>query len=414
MGITSLEGIQSVDDVHSPGQALALAGALLARAGALVDFGASVRQTEDLAVTAVTVAEQAKAVAADRVAEAHRAGAPRRRSCRSMGVLLGDRLATDSAAMAPYATLGLWLGDFCDFAAAWQLGRITDAHVRLLRQLDTPLTHALLQRDQDFLLGHAAVLSWDDFVTACRYWLNCANPDGTLPSERERSYGTTTKTHANGDVEIRTVLDPIAGEAALTALEHEDQKLFRQSENDPDAAPELVRMNSRRRKSIALLNLLTRGFQRADGSFPTPMVNIVMSEKVAERLLTSVSEPDEPIEFDLAWDDMDRRCETIRGVPIHPRKARTALLLGTFRRQVFKPDGIPASYTKPARLFDEHQKQTLLVAARGRCQHVGCSSPWITLQADHKRPSVLGGLTNLLNGQILCEWCNKWKRDRLL
>jgi len=271
MGITSLEGIQSVDDVHSPGQALALAGALLARAGALVDFGASVRQTEDLAVTAVTVAEQAKAVAADRVAEAHRAGAPRRRSCRSMGVLLGDRLATDSAAMAPYATLGLWLGDFCDFAAAWQLGRITDAHVRLLRQLDTPLTHALLQREQDFLLGHAAVLSWDDFVTACRYWLNCA-----------------------------------------------------------------------------------------------------------------------------------------------PRKARTALLLGTFRRQVFKPDGIPASYTKPARLFDEHQKQTLLVAARGRCQHVGCSSPWITLQADHKRPSVLGGLTNLLNGQILCEWCNKWKRDRLL
>lgn len=413
MGIASLEGIQSVDDVHSPGQALALAGALLARAGTLVHFGASVRQTEDLAVTAVTVAEQAKAIAADRVAEAHRAGAPRRRSCRSMGVLLGERLATDSSAMALYATLGMWLGDFTDFAAAWQIGRITDAHVRLLRQLDTPLTHALLQRDQDLLLGHAAALCWDDFVTACRYWLNCANPDGRLPSERERSYGTTTKTHANGDVEIRTVLDPIAGEAALTAIEHEDQKLFRQSENDPDAAPELVLMNSRRRKSIALLNLLTRGFQRQDGSFPTPMVNIVMSEKVAERLLQSVAEPDEPIEFDLAWDDIDRRCETIRGVPIHPRKARTALLLGTFRRQVFKPNGIPASYTKPARLFDEHQKQTLLVAARGRCEHVGCASPWIWLTADHRHPASHGGRTSVANGQILCDPCNKWKRDRL-
>ncbi len=414
MQTTNLESIRSVDDVHSVSQALALAGALLARAGTLVHFGASVLETEDLAVAAVTVAEQAKAVAADRVAEAHRAGAPRRRSCRSMGVLLGERLATDSATMAPYATLGLWLGDFGDFAAAWQLGRITDAHVRLLRQLDTPLTRSLLQRDQDFLLGHAAVLQWDDFVSACRHWLNCADPDGTLPSERERAYGTTTKTHANGDVEIRSVLDPVAGEAALTAIEHEDQKLFRQSENDPDAAPELVRMNSRRRKSIALLNLLTRGFQRQDGSFPTPMVNIVMSEKVAERLLQSISEPDEPIEFDLAWDDIDRRCETIRGVPIHPRRARTALLLGAFRRQLFKPDGIPASYTKPARLFDEHQKQTLLVAARGRCQHVGCGSPWIWLTADHSHPSSRGGGTSVVNGQILCDACNKWKRDRLL
>ena len=101
-------------------------------------------------------------------------------------------------------------------------------------------------------------------------------------------------------------------------------------------------------------------------------------------------------------------------MPIHPRRARTALLLGTFRRQVFKPDGIPVSYTKPARLFDEHQKQTLLVAARGRCQHVGCNSPWIWLTADHKHPSSRGGGTSVANGQILCDACNKWKRDQLL
>ena len=193
----------------------------------------------------------------------------------------------------------------------------------------------------------------------------------------------------------------------------QDQKLYRATQHDPDANPELVRINSRRRKSIAFMNLLTRGFQRQDGSFPMPMINIVMSEKVCEALLASILNPDEPIDFDLAWDDVDKRCETIRGVPIDPRRARTALILGEFRRHVLKPDGKPASYTRNHRLFDEHQKAALMVAARGRCEHVGCTSPWITLTADHKHPASKGGPTSCVNGGIRCDPCNKDKSDTI-
>jgi 5-methylcytosine-specific restriction endonuclease McrA len=78
-----------------------------------------------------------------------------------------------------------------------------------------------------------------------------------------------------------------------------------------------------------------------------------------------------------------------------------------------KPDGTPASYTKPQRLFDRHQKQALLVAARGRCEHTGCTNPWVMLTADHKRPNARGGPTSVENGQILCDACNKDKADRL-
>ena len=55
-----------------------------------------------------------------------------------------------------------------------------------------------------------------------------ALPDypGALPPSREIAYGLTTSTDANGDVHLKGTLDPVTGEAVLTAIELEAKKIL--------------------------------------------------------------------------------------------------------------------------------------------------------------------------------------------
>lgn len=55
------------------------------------------------------------------------------------------------------------------------------------------------------------------------------------------------------------------------------------------------------------------------------------------------------------------------------------------------------------RLFNDVQKNALLVESRGQCTTPGCDAPFAWLQADHMIPYVnKNGLTDLSNGIIKC------------
>ena len=379
------------------------------------DFTVDVEVLEQRAVAAVRVAERAKAAAAAAVAEADRCGVPVRNNVRSMSILLARSTGGPAEELAPYKTLGLWVDAFPAVRDAWQRGEITDAHVRHLKTLHNRRTDQFFRRDQDMLVGHARMLLWDKFQTDCNYWLLHADPDGQLPTSRDLSYGVKTKTLANGDVELHGRFDPITGEAFLNAFDHEDQKLFRQTRDNPDAHPQLAAMSHRRRRLVALMNLISRGFERQDGSHPIPLINIVMSQKVAEDLINrTTGDPDgsfDPHSLPLDPDDIDRRCETIRGTPLDPRRLWPLLLIGQLRRQIFKPNGRTAEYSSGTRMFTAAQKNALLVEARGHCSTPGCDNPWIMLTADHTQPWSLTKHTCIADGTIKCDPCNSWKSN---
>ncbi len=367
-------------------------------------------QLEHVAARSIRVAERSRALAARVVAEADHAGLAPRRGVGSLTAHLAAETGGASAAIAPHRTIGLWLDAFPQIAEAWARGDLTDAHVRELKKLDGPRTRVDLVRDQQIHIDSAQTLCFDDWLTTLSYWLLHADPDGALTPEREDSYGLTARVQRNGDVAVSGMLDPLTGEAFLTMVEREAQTLFRA---EVDAGHDDGTMSHRRRRSIALMRLVRRGTQRPDGSMPLPLVNIVMSQRVAEDLCARMtgSVDFDPHRLPLRWDDVDRRCETIRGTPIDPRRAWPALLIGRLRRQVLNAKGRTIDLGYDTRLYTPVQKNALLVESRGHCTTIGCSAPFEWLAADHITPASKNGPTSLANGQILCNPDNRRKGD---
>ena len=66
------------------------------------------------------------------------------------------------------------------------------------------------------------------------------------------------------------------------------------------------------RAGRALTNLVIKGAARPDGTYPMPLVNIVLGEKLAEEILNDLAgnatEPPTP-----DYNDVDYRCEFIDG-----------------------------------------------------------------------------------------------------
>ena len=139
-----------------------------------------------------------------------------------------------------------------------------------------------------------------------------------------------------------------------------------------------------------------------------------MSETVAEDLISRVLDGDthDPFELPLDHHDIDGRCETIRGTPIDPRRAWPALICGRLRRQVMTAKSRTTDLGHDVRLFNDAQKQALLVEARGQCTTRGCDAPYPWLQADHRHPASKGGATDLDEGQMKCRPDNLRKSDR--
>ena len=314
-----------------------------------------------------------------------------------------------------------WLHDFDVLATAYAAGSITRNLLVELRTLDRkqPAVHRHLVVAQDFLVEAAVELQWPQWLDAVGYWVNSIDPDGTLTDPADPKFGMTIRKLPDGTVRITGLLDPVTGEAAMTAIEHVEKKLRRAEEDNPDGST----LSSRQRTLTAFMRLITRGYRRKDGSYPDPLVQIVMSERVAEDVLARTLgcvEPTtngpldiDPYELPIDWGDVDGRCETIRGTPLHPIHAWIPLLIGTLRRVVFDDEGKPVELGSDARLFPPKLRAALLAQFRGHCAVPGCNNPYTWLEMDHVKPSSRGGRTHLNNGKARCGPHNRAKGDRL-
>ncbi len=402
-----------VDGLANADERCSYAESAMSRLHAAIDDVGSVslvvlnrQELEALTVGVLRASQRLQALSSAAVSEADQAGLGGRKS---VNTYFADKLGTASSQIAPSRTLGIWLSHFGVLADAWAAGTLGEAHIRELKKLDNGRTRRALQRDQQMFVDWTATLDFNQWQTALGYWLIHADPDGALDPERNASYGIRTRVDKNGDVAFSGLADPITGAALLTMLDHLAQELLRdETDNGDPVTPES------KRRLTALMILLARGFEKADGTHPVPLVNIVISEQVAEALLDDLQRDDgiDTAAEMLKWDDPDARCETIRGTPLHPRRAWPALLLGRLRRQVLNAKGRTINLGHDVRLFPPALKNALLVESRGRCSNSGCDAPFSWLQADHIQPHTKNGSTSLANGQILCGPDNHTKGDR--
>ena len=126
---------------------------------------------------------------------------------------------------------------------------------------------------------------WTDWKGIVAYWLNAADPDGELTDPSDPAYGMRVRTKANGDVHITILMDPVTGEAFLTMHDAEVSKLEKAEQETLNENPNAPVTSYVQKNLDALLRLMVRGWRRNDGSYPDYLVNIVMSETVAEDLL---------------------------------------------------------------------------------------------------------------------------------
>lgn len=325
---------------------------------------------------------------------------------RSMPSYVAAESTADPAPIRRAATLGKWLRSFAIFADAFETGELSASHLQLIRtKLDNPTTHVELLGAQQLLADVARDLCFADFKEAAEYWLVRIDPDGKEPQDQTDKAALSLSKGRGGRLLVRGETDALSGQAIQTAIDTEAQKLFHQD------AENGVQRSEAQRRMAAMHNLIVRGAARPDGTFAKPLINIVMSQKVAEWLLTQL-DTDEPADHvPVDWSDVDGRCELIDGTPIHPNHALATLGVATLRRYIFDAKSRLIDVSVNARSFPQWMKIALHVQSRGACDTHGCDAPHHWIAADHIQPHSRGGPTRLANGQNQCDPDNQAKTD---
>lgn len=369
-------------------------------------------------IAMVRLVSQAQGLQVAAIQEAETAGLAQRFGSRILTTHLAKTTNAPAKALGAERALAVWLRDFPLVHQGLVDGTLTRSHVLALKEIDCPKIRGFLIRDQQLFVDAARDFVWPEWKGIVAYWLNAADPEGTLTDPSDPSVGMTVRTRTNGNVVVTIEMDPLTGEAFLTMHDLEVEKISRRERQNPNMMP----MSPRKKNLAALMRLMVRGFKRADGSMPVPLINIVMSQKVAEDLLArwfGHMDPnsDSPLGFDpfelpIDWSDIDGRCETIRGTPIHPKHALSLLLIGKLRRTVMSADSQIVDLGEDVRFFNQAQRNALLIQSRGQCVD-GSQSPFAWLEADHVHPKSKGGQTDLGNGAMRARPENHAKGDQL-
>lgn len=337
---------------------------------------------------------------------AARNGVPQANGQRTCAQYVASRTNTSAIAINRGSRRMKWLRDFPILEAAFGT-TMTDEHVDYLRKLDTSFaTHQRLTIDQELMVDIARTCSFKDFTIACDYWLIRIDPDGAEPKDQVLKTHLRVRTGVGGRGEISGECDALTRQMLTVAIDHEADKI---RTADKDAG--ITRSDGQRRMA-ALANLVARGFARNDGTYPAPLINIVMSLKVAEWATKTLSGDTEPLD-NVPVDpfDVDGRCELIDGTPIHPFLALFAFnnigtnLIGApnLRRYVMDANSRALDVSVNTRYFPEWMRTAALVESRGQCLTHGCDdTPHSWLQIDHIEPFAHGGETEHDNAQTQC------------
>jgi hypothetical protein len=347
---------------------------------------------------------QVDALAGQIAVAAETRGATMRAGSRNAATWTGANTNGSPARIRHDARLTRWLLDYADFRDAYAAGDLSRQHVDALRNAERPTTRWALYNDQAMLVGFARDLSLDDFTKALQYWVNAADPDGTIPDQQIMRNRLRLRRRIDGSGTIDGELDPLLMTQLHEAIEREIKRL---RAHDQDTG---VRRTNAQLRVAALASLVERGAARADGSTGNPLLKIVLGEKLAEQLLLADADPQSPITP--SFFDEDYRCEFLDGTPLHPQFAKALLGVAEFRRMVLSAESRNLDVSVNTRTFPQWMRDAALVTTRGRCSELGCDAHFHWLHMDHRKPVAKGGETSFRNLDPLCSESNRQKSDR--
>lgn len=228
-------------------------------------------------------------------------------------------------------------------------------------------------------------------------------------------------------------LDPIAGEGFARLIERRAQELFyedwaiavdengnRVSPADPSAL-QLRRTHAQRRADALVSLVIDASSTPADAQRPEPLVLLGVDEATINDVVEDVIGDFEDVGPDETVDlgplsrafDPKRRCETGRGTPIPPRVMLTHFLTDRIRRIVFDKDSVIINVVRFAHLASlcaGAPKLGVCVSLRDKsCRFPGCTIAAHRCEADHLQAFTDDGLTDLVNGHMLCRHHHRLK-----
>jgi len=295
--------------------------------------------------------------------------------------------------------LGHEMAEMPLFAAAYEDGELSSAHLEVAAQGVSGRCGDAFRRDEAMLVAQAKALSFSDFTRAMAYFVQLADPDGTeerAEAQRARRDVVLTQSYA-GTWLGQMTLDPTSGSIVASELTRLEQELFaldwEEAKGRLGREPrtgELARSVPQRRAD-ALVEMATRSkAMPPDAVRPLPLLSVFVGyETLQGRIL-----------------------ELANGTVISPGSLLPYLDSAMIERAVFTPRGrVEVSAT--ARLFSGATRRAIELRDR-RCQHPSCDVSLEYCQVDHIVPHGLGGATTQENGRLLCPAHNRMRNGELM
>ncbi len=366
----------------------------------------SPEETSDRLVALTNITSRLDALRVETVAAAKAADVGKLNDQRNVANHVAERTNNDPATTRSDQLLANWLTDFPEFAAAYQDGTLTTAHLNLLRRKDNARVHQQMIGDQRCFIQWFTNVAFRDLDEVVERWLMGADPDGAEPSEQLLECTISLRPLPGGLGRISGKLDPLSFAAIRTAMNTEAEKVRREHKEAG------ISSTVGQRNHEALARLIARG-AISTGPGIKPLINIVIDQSTYEETLEWLADPDNvelPV-IDPAPEQGfgGRKCQLIDGTPIHPLYVIAASAKAVFRRIVYGAKGRRPEVSYESRSFPPWISDLVLIATNGRSANRICDAPFHWLQIDHIEPDSLGGETTLANARPLSAGDNGWR-----
>lgn len=305
------------------------------------------------------------------------------------------------------------LRDLEELRARLRAGEVGVCQVRELARVHAnPRVRTRLGRAEELMVAVARRRCFEEFSIRVNRWTAAADVSGTAASHDDVHAGRRARVEVTAKgVTVHAHGGTAAGAQLLEIFGAYVDAEFRLDAEASDQSGVLARTSAQRHFDalVAIFHAAAQRPHPATGKAVTvPTVNVVVDQATLEAHLAHAAGGPPPVPADPR--DLGRRCETDRGIPIDPRDAVAALLIGHVRRVVFDAAGVVTDLGRRRRLFTGALREAVWLQGR-TCLWPGCGLT--AHQQDHLREWVRDqGTTSTDNSGGDCARHNCWKHDR--